>query len=176
VNQEAPQQSSISTTSPQLSSISSFSQPFPSNTGSDFIKEDFEKGLNELKNGSARKAKEIFTTVVERLDKLGVDNYRNLYFRAKSNLGISTYLCGDDLDFATICLEEAFPYSDGSIKGRTNKALVCSLLGNDEQALVILNGILAETPGHFDASAQKADCLGRLGKKAEALLVAAERS
>lgn len=170
-DQATPQRSSVSTTSPQLSSISSFSQPFPLNTGSDFIKEDFERGLNELRNGSARKAKEIFTTVVERLEKIGIDNYRNLYFRAKSNLGISSYLCGNDIDLATTCLEEAFQYSDGSLKGRTNKALVCSLHGNDKQALVILNGILAETPDHFDALAQKADCLGRLGRKAEAISI-----
>jgi len=171
VAQSSSQHSTFTRTSPQLSAVSGLSETFPSDAASSFVKDDFEKGLEELKTGSARKAREVFSTVVERVEKLGVNNHRNLYFRAKSNLGISTHLCGDDVEFAISCLEDAFQYSDGSLKGRTNKALAHSLRGDDATALTVLNGILAETPAHFDASAQKADCLGRMGRKEEAIAI-----
>jgi len=166
-NSGAP--SSVSTASRQLSSISGISESFPEDPASNFVKSDFERGLAELKNGSAQKAREVFAIVVERLESLGVENHRNLYFRSKSNLGIASYLCGEAAGFAAACLEDAFPYSDGSLKGRTNKALVFSLRGDDGKALIVLDGILVESPGHFDAASQKADCLGRLGRDAEAL-------
>ena len=169
--QNNSQHLTFTSASPILSAVTGLSETFPSDAASSFVKDDFEKGLEELKTGSARKAREVFSTVVGRVEKLGINDHRNLYFRAKSNLGISTHLCGDDVEFAITCLEDAFQYSDGSLKGRTNKALAHSLRGDDATALAVLNGILAETPGHFDASAQKADCLGRLGRKEEAIIV-----
>lgn len=157
----------ISSAPPLLSSAGEF--PTQSVAAVSFLKDDFDAALNELKLGSAKKAKEGFKLVVERLEKLGTDIDRTLYFRAKSNLGLSTFASGGATEFAVECLERAFPFADGAVRGRINLALAKTLQDREEDAVTILSAILLEEPENFEALIHRGNSFLRLGRNEEAL-------
>lgn len=164
---EAVKNASLSTLSPVLSSAGGF--PADSSAAVAFLKDDFETALNELKIGSAKKARAGFETVVARLEKLGVETDKKLYFRAKCNLGVAAFASGEPKEFAIQCLESAFPFSEGSIKGRINLALARSLQGREDEAITLLSAILIEDPGNFVALIHRGDSYLRTNRREEAL-------
>lgn len=164
---KAVKNASLSTLSPVLSSAGGF--PADSSAAVDFLKDDFERALSELKIGSAKKARTGFETVVARLEKLGVDTDKKLYFRAKCNLGRAAFASGEPKEFAIQCLESAFPFSEGSIKGRINLALARSLQRREEDAITLLSAILIEDPGNFAALIHRGDSYLRKNRREEAL-------
>jgi tetratricopeptide (TPR) repeat protein len=157
----------ISNTSGVLSSAGEF--PTQSNAAVAFLKDDFESALEELRFGSAKKARVGFELVVGRLEKVGVDVDRTLYYRAKCNLGLSAYAAGGAKEFAAQCLEQAFPFADGSVKGRINLALARSLQNRELDAVTILSAILLEDELNFEARVNRGDSLLRLERRDDAL-------
>ncbi len=129
---------------------------------SDGLQSHFEKAFyharNELISGSAATARNLFTTLAESIEHEGIEKNRKLYFRVKSNLGLSFVYLGKP-EQAAKHFAESFGYSEGSVKGRINRALALRLRGEPEKALRIIEGIIAEDDQDFEAKCQEADLL-----------------
>ncbi len=144
---------------------------FPADSLTKHLEKSFLRARDELLEGSCETARDLFGMLAETIEEGGIKGNEMLYFRVKSNLALSFVYLGVEKEAAKH-FEESFPYSSGSIKGRTNLSLAARLRGEYEKSLQILEGILAEDKDNFEASYQQADLLTALDEREKALEIA----
>ncbi|MDX1734179.1 MAG: PEP-CTERM system TPR-repeat protein PrsT [Halioglobus sp.] len=79
------------------------------------------------------------------------------------------HLRSGQLDDAEAAIESALRLSETDVQARFNKAMLLKMRGELETAAVLLNEILAETPGHVRSIMLMADILQLQGKRDDAI-------